>query len=108
MTDARMTKRPLVLGIALLLGLHAQLGRADSDHEEARRLKEAGAILPLETIIHKAQTVHAGRILEAELKTRHGDYYYEIELLDEAGRVWELRLNARNGQLLNQGKEEDD
>jgi uncharacterized membrane protein YkoI len=76
------------------------------DHEEARRLQQAGVILPLETIIEKAQAIHAGRILEAELESKQGGHQYEIEILDEDGHVWELKLDAQTGQLLKQELED--
>jgi uncharacterized membrane protein YkoI len=103
-----MTRQASLLLTTLLLGLTAQPGHADADYERARRLMEAGTILPLETIVSKAQAVHPGRILEAELKEKHGGYYYEIELLDDAGRVWELSLDARTGRLLKKDREEKD
>ena len=79
---------------------------ASDDHEEARRLQQAGAILPLEIIIEKAQAIHPGRILEVELEEKHDRYYYEIELLDKNGRVWEMKFDSKTGQLLKQ--EQDD
>jgi uncharacterized membrane protein YkoI len=79
---------------------------ASDDHEEARRLQQAGDILPLETIIEKAQAIHPGRILEVELESENSHYYYEIELLDDNGRVWEMKLDSQTGKPINQ--EEDD
>jgi len=79
---------------------------ASDDHEEARRLQQAGSILPLETILQKAKAIHPGRVLEVELETKHGQHQYEIELLDENGRVWEMKLNAQTGQLLKQEQED--
>jgi uncharacterized membrane protein YkoI len=78
---------------------------ASDDHDEARRLQQAGDILPLETIIEKAQAIHPGRLLEVELESEHDRYYYEIELLDDKGRVWEMKLDSQTGQLITQ--EED-
>ena len=79
---------------------------SDDDHEKARRLQQAGAILPLETIIEKAQAIHPGRILEVELETKHGQYQYEIELIDESGHVWEMKFDSQTGQLLKQELED--
>lgn len=77
-----------------------------NDHEEARRLQQAGAILPLETILQKAQAIHPGRVLEVELETRRSGHQYEIDLLDEAGRVWELKLDAQSGELIKEEMED--
>lgn len=85
----------LLLGICLVWAV-----QADEDHEQARRLKESGQILPLEKIIQAAQARYPGRILEVELKTEHGRYLYEVEILDERGVVWELLYDAASGKLL--------
>jgi uncharacterized membrane protein YkoI len=85
----------LLLGLFLVLIVHA-----DEDHEQARRLKELGLILPLEKIIQAVQAQYPGRILEVELETEHGRYLYEVEILDEHGVVWELLYDAASGELL--------
>ena len=73
---------------------------ADDDHEQARRLREAGDILPLETILQRAQAHHPGRVLEVELESEHGRHVYEIEILDAQGVVQELYFDAHSGELL--------
>lgn len=70
------------------------------DFMEARRLMEAGSILPLETVFESLRDQRAGRILEVELEREHGQYVYEIELLDRFGQVRELRIDAVTGDLL--------
>ena len=93
----------LVLSTALLAGIQAM---ASDDHDEARRLQQAGDILPLETIIEKAQAIHPGRILEVELETKGGRHYYEIELINKNGQVWEMKFDSRTGQLIKQELED--
>ena len=72
----------------------------DHDHDQARRLREAGDILPLETILQRAQARHPGRVLEVELESEHGSHVYEIEILDAQGVVQELYFDAHSGELL--------
>jgi uncharacterized iron-regulated membrane protein len=91
---------PLSLPVSGLLGLPAAEAHRDSQHDLARRLKEAGDIQPLETIIAKAKAQHPGRVLEAELNKRGEQYVYEIELVDDKGVVWKLYYDARTGDLL--------
>jgi uncharacterized membrane protein YkoI len=79
---------------------HVAASRADTDHELARSLVESGAILPLETILSRARTTHPGRVLETELEHRRGRYIYELEILDNKGVVWELKYNAKTGNLI--------
>jgi uncharacterized membrane protein YkoI len=58
----------------------------------ARKLRDAGAILPLEQIIQRARAVNPGEVIETELECKHGRYVYEVEILDQAGQVWEIKL----------------
>jgi uncharacterized membrane protein len=73
---------------------------ADIDQATARKLRSSRQILPLEKIHTKAKAIKAGKILETELESKKGQYIYEIELLDDKGIVWEIKLNARTGQLI--------
>ena len=86
----------LLIGIALL----ASITLADDDHLEARRLMQAGSIQTLETIIESIHKQQSGRILEVELEREDGRYIYEIELLDDAGVVWEIAVDAVTGKRL--------
>lgn len=72
----------------------------DVSHYEARKLRESGKILPLETIIEKAKTYRNGQVIDTELERDDGMLVYEIEILDDQGRVWELEFDATNGDLL--------
>ena len=88
-----------------MLLLAAAPGFADEDHEAARRLKQAREILPLEQILDKAGTTHPGRILEVELEREEGRYIYELEVLTDDNVVWELKYDARSGELIETEKE---
>lgn len=79
----------------------------DLGQDEALRLREQGVILPLEQLFQMAQQRHPGsKLLEAELEEDDDIYVYEVELLTTTGVVRELKLNASNGQLL-EDKEDD-
>jgi len=100
-----MTPRaPLLLAAAFTLSVslftvpHAAM--ADEDHVAARKLRDSGEILPLEKIAERARSARSGQILETELERKHGHYVYEVEILDEQGQVWELKLDARTGDLI--------
>lgn len=95
-------KRSVLAGlavVALLMG-GAISGIADEDHDRARRLKEAGDILPLERILEEARKIHSGHILEAELEAERGGYVYEVEMLDDQGLVQKMEFDAKTGKLL--------
>jgi uncharacterized membrane protein YkoI len=82
---------PLAFGSAMLVA---------SDHDDAKRLKEAGDIQPLEQILAKARAEKPGRVLETELERKGERYIYEIEIVDNDGVVWELKFDAKSGELL--------
>lgn len=79
---------------------------ADEDHELARKLREAGAILPLEEIVRHARAAKPGELLETDLEKKHGRYVYEVEILDKAGQVWEIELDAGDGRLISVERED--
>lgn len=95
-----------LIGLGIFaLGTMGNVTVAKADSEEPKNLQGINALLPLENLIDKAETLHTGRLLEAELKSINGTDVYEIEILDEAGKVWEMYFNARTGELMNQGED---
>lgn len=90
----------LVVSVLMVMGQTAAQADDDNDHQQARRLKESGQILPLEQIIKAAQAEHPGRVIEVDLQTKKGRHVYEVELLDQHGEVWELYFDASSGELI--------
>ena len=73
---------------------------AGRDPEEIRRLRGAGQILSLETIIANHRRQHpGGQLLEAELEFERGRYVYELKMLGSDGVVREFEYDARSGEL---------
>lgn len=99
----------LALGLALgSFSVPALAG--DLEYREMRKLRQSGEIRPLAELLEKAQAVHQGELLEAELEEHDDALVYEIELLTPDGEVWELFFDARTGELLesdSDSKEED-
>ncbi len=88
------------LGAAGLLLFHAGESLAGDDAQKARALSQRGDILPLEKIAEHARAAKPGKLIDIELEQKHGRWIYEAEVLDETGRVWELKLDARTGSVL--------
>ncbi len=86
---------------AVLIGLLTTLNPAIADHDVVYRLRREGKILPLSEFIGRAQAIHPGELLEAELEERRGRYVYEIEIAGEDGRFYEIYFDAATGELLN-------
>lgn len=72
----------------------------DISHSEARALREAGKIMSLSDIIDVAHGYKSGEVIDSELERDDDMYIYEIEILDESGRVWELEFDASNGEII--------
>ncbi|MEW7975934.1 MAG: PepSY domain-containing protein [Candidatus Sedimenticola endophacoides] len=92
--------------ISILLGAAlAATAQAEEDHRRSRRLVAQGEILPLQEIIARLAAPR-GRVLEVELERQGARHLYEIELLDEDGQVWEYRVDAADGRVLDRHREE--
>lgn len=72
----------------------------DRSYDRARRATERGEILPLETIYARALARIPGRVLEAELERKGGLWVYELKILDDRGRLFEVYLDASTGAIL--------
>lgn len=101
----KIFKRILTAAIITFLMTGAGVTFAEEAHHRAKRLKDAGDILPLEKILEKAKRRYPGRVLETELEERKGRFIYELEILDQDGVVQELRFDARTGKLLEMEEE---
>jgi uncharacterized membrane protein YkoI len=70
------------------------------EHDTVRAIKQRGDILSLDRILQEARGQHPGRVLESELEEKDGRYVYEVELVDEQGRVREMKFDASTGEVL--------
>ncbi len=91
-TTAMAKDRPLLL--------------AELEAREVHKLKESGDIMSLESLLKMVRRDYPGRVIEVELEDEDGRYVYEMEIVDEAGSVWEIHLDADTGELLE--RERDD
>jgi uncharacterized membrane protein YkoI len=70
------------------------------DHDSVKRLRDEGRILSMSEVMRRVARIQPGQLLEAELDREDGRYVYEIRILDPAGRVHELELDAASGVLI--------
>ncbi len=90
----------LVTGALCVLMLAFNYANAEEDYQLARKLRQQGEILSLEKILALARAKKNGEVLETEFEKKNGRYVYEIEILDAKSQVWELKLDAKTGQLI--------
>jgi uncharacterized membrane protein YkoI len=101
--QARRRIHGLALVGALLASVPAwQAARAGErdDHERARAAVQAGAVLPLATVLERLKRSHPGQVLEVELEQEGGRWAYEIKLLQADGQLLRLQLDASTAQVL--------
>lgn len=101
---ARPIKPNVVRWVLVLLGCWIS-GAALAGRDDVQRLRELGEVMPLEKIIEKALKRQPGRMIEAELEEYGGRLVYEIEVLDEHARVWELLFDVKTGEFLERMEE---
>ncbi len=94
-----------LLVAGMLLALSGDV-LADDSYLEARQLVREGKILSLEQIIDRIDEFRPGQILEVEVEREHDGVVYEIELLDADGNVWELKVDAASGEILEREQED--
>ena len=88
-----------------VVGLAGGNSQGSADVESARK---SGEILPQEEIIQRAKSQHPGRVTEIELEHKHGRYVYEVDVVDESSVKWELKFDAKTGDLISSEADEDD
>ena len=98
----------IAIGLAAFaLGFFGGTNEVKADpQQEVNMQKDLQDLIPLEQLIIRAESEHPGRLLEAELKCVDGHDIYEIEILDETGKVWETYYDAHSGELVNHEEEE--
>lgn len=95
-----MMKKKGLLLLCLLLPAMAAADPDGDDHDDAKLLREAGEIVSLEKLFADVRQRHSGRVFKIELEYERGQYVYEIEMVDDGGKVHEYYYDARDGRLL--------
>lgn len=95
-------KKALIATTSLLAALLAPPVFADDDDlPKMRAIAEAMKLISLEEATAKALAAKPGTVIEADLERRFmsDDYDYEFELIDTAGKEWDVHINARDGSV---------
>ncbi|MYZ51238.1 PepSY domain-containing protein [Malikia spinosa] len=93
--------RSRLAACALLLGGACSMALGfGGDHERARAALQAGEVLPLPQLLERVAREQPGQVLAVELEREDGRWVYELKLLDPAGRLVKLEVDARSAELL--------
>jgi cytochrome b len=100
-------KRMAILGLCAAMGMMSFSGQVKAAPGGATSLPPPDGLLPLETVIDKAKKLHEGEVIEAEFISIKGQDLYEVEILDEGGKVWEMFFDAKTGEPVDHVEEKD-
>jgi uncharacterized membrane protein YkoI len=90
--------RALILAVALL----AAGTRAPAfarDYDDARRAVEAGEIRPLADILKMVRRKLPGDVVGVKLEREAGAWMYELRVVDDKGRLFEIHVDGRSGEV---------
>jgi uncharacterized membrane protein YkoI len=97
--DLRLRQvRALILAAALLAAASGPPAFA-RDHDDARRAVEAGEIRPLADILTVIRGKLPGDVVGVKLERETGAWMYELRVVDDKGRLFEIHVDARSGEV---------
>ena len=74
--------------------------RAEHDHDRAEQARARGEIRPLQDILALVRNRFSGDVAQIELERDHGVWMYEFKLIDGAGRLVGVKVDARTGAVI--------
>nr|WP_298682138.1 PepSY domain-containing protein [uncultured Dongia sp.] len=72
----------------------------EDDQETARKALENKEILPLSTVLAGIEEKFTGDVVEIELERKRGIWVYEIEIISTDGRVRDIDVDGRTGEVI--------
>jgi len=77
-------------------------GRYHEQSDRALELLDAGKVLPLSAIRKRYTEKLKGRLLDVEIEEEGGRIIYELEILQADSIVYEIKIDAQNGEWLSE------
>ncbi len=72
---------------------------AARDHDAVRKAVESGEVRPLTEILAAVRGKLPGEIVGVEIERKNERWMYEFRALDRAGRLFEIYVDARTGDI---------
>ncbi|HEY2275654.1 MAG TPA: PepSY domain-containing protein [Steroidobacteraceae bacterium] len=93
------------IGLALLLAAGPRAEGASSDSPpppagSSRVVVLTAASMSMDQAVKMAEQRFHARVVKAEAEQENGHTVYVLRMLNEAGRVWTVRVDASSGALL--------
>jgi uncharacterized membrane protein YkoI len=73
---------------------------SEHDHDRAERARERGEVRPLEEIMPILRQRSPGEVAQIELEREHGVWIYEFKVINPAGRLLKIRIDAATGRVV--------
>ena len=90
----------IVLGLAAALLPSAALADRERDSDRARRAVERGEALALAEILTRVRSDLGGEVVGVSLERKGDRWIYEFKVIDLAGRLWEVYVDAGTAAIL--------
>ena len=98
-----MRLRSYIAGLSVVLALPvfgmADEGPREHGQNELRRDVERGAAKPLSEILAAVRQQLPGEVVKVHAEQEDGRWMYELRILDEKGRVFEVHVDAQTGTI---------
>jgi len=90
----------IVLGLAAALLPAAVMADRERDYDQARRAVERGEALALVDILSRVRSDLGGEVVGVEFERKRERWVYEFKVIDPAGRLWEVYVDAATATIL--------
>ncbi len=94
----------MFLFLAMVVGMtSSKLSRADSDDDlssEVLQWVKDGKVKSLESLLTKHKNRIHGRLLDVEVEEMNGRIIYELQIIRKNLVIYEIKLDARTGEWL--------
>ena len=90
----------IVLGLAAAVLPSAALADRERDSDRARRAVERGEALALTEILMRVKPNLGGEVVGVEFERKRERWIYEFKVIDPAGRLWEVHVDAATAAIL--------
>jgi len=90
----------LIVATAAGACLEARAWVADDDHESDRTVVANSASVSMDQAVKMTEQRFKARVVRAETQHEGIKIVYILKLLNDAGHVWTVRVDAQNGAIL--------
>ncbi|WP_262268433.1 PepSY domain-containing protein [Microvirga yunnanensis] len=97
---SKTRRNMIVLGLAAALLSSAALADHERDYDQARHAVERGEALALAEIMSRVRSDLGGEVVGVEFERKRDRWTYEFKVIDPAGRLWEVYVDAATAAIL--------